>query len=184
MAVTLHVHENPAPNPTPAPDGLSVTAAALDPAPIWGRIEAWCSYRWALRVTLTTIEGEAGDEWVTPIAPFALDSALIWKGAWVDATIWDTGLGLALPISGRFKLIGTYGEDEAPDATVNEAYRRLAEYIADAEHHRFAGASSVKVDAGQVGIQYDRAPTHMARAIALSGAADLLRPYRYQAPVV
>jgi hypothetical protein len=64
-------------------------------------------------------------------------------------------------------------------AAVNEAYRRLAEYLASTDDAP-AGASdySAGLGSGAITESFSRAPTWVARALINSGAADLLRPYR------
>jgi len=61
-------------------------------------------------------------------------------------------------------------------AAVSEAFRRLAEYLASATAP--TGVTSQTVTVGQLSEAVTLTPSHMARAIQLSGAADLLRPYR------
>lgn len=57
------------------------------------------------------------------------------------------------------------------------SYRQLAEYLAD-EHDR-AGVSEYSVNmGGAISEACKRNPAWLARALDLSGAADLLRPYR------
>ncbi len=71
------------------------------------------------------------------------------------------------------------GGGEVP-AAVSEAFRRLAEYLADATDR--AGVSSYSVNmGGAIEESYQRNPAWVARAMELSGAADLLRPYKRRA---
>ena len=66
-----------------------------------------------------------------------------------------------------------------PPAAVSEAFRRLAEYMADDTDR--AGVSSYSVNmGGAIQESYQRSAAHAARALQNSGAADLLRPYRRQ----
>ncbi len=65
-------------------------------------------------------------------------------------------------------------------AAVKEAYRRLAEYLAD-EPDR-SGVSSYSANlGGAIEESYQRNSAWVARAMDLSGAADLLRPYKRRA---
>ncbi|TQE95020.1 MAG: hypothetical protein FKY71_17400 [Spiribacter salinus] len=79
----------------------------------------------------------------------------------------------------RLDAIIVEGGGDVP-AAVSEAFRRLAEYLTDATDR--AGVSSYSVNmGGAIEESYQRNPAWVARAMELSGAADLLRPYKRRA---
>lgn len=160
------------------PDGLSPEAAALDPGMVWGRIEAYLAHRWSAREVVWIIEGESGDEWMPPLGPLVSWAAAHWSGtAWVAMTLEAGPLGLVLPASGTFRVTATIGADDAtPQAPVLEAYRRLAEYMAEEVTRH--GVASHSLSEGNLSENFERMPAWRARALQYSGAADLLRPYR------
>ena len=138
------------------PSGLSIPGAALDAEMIWERIEAY-----------------------TPLSPIASHTAEKWEnGAWVSTALPDGPVGLCLPSDGVFKVTAQVGDGTPPKA-VSEAFRRLAEYMADDTDR--AGVSSYSVNmGGAIQESYQRNAAHAARALENSGAADMLRPYRRQ----
>ena len=179
MAVTLkEVEAIPASYPD-APSGLSVAASALDADAIWQRLEAYCRFRWTTREIVWTVEGEGA--WEAPLSPATLNTVEVWEnGGWVECTPeaspWG---GYDLPGDGPYRITANVGGGDVP-AAVSEAFRRLAEYLSD-ESDR-AGASSYSVNmGGAIQESYDRNPAWMGRAMELSGAADLLRPYKRRA---
>jgi len=76
-----------------------------------------------------------------------------------------------------FRVTATVGSDDEPPEAVLEAFRRLAEYLADEPDRSAASSYSVNMG-GAIEESYNRNPAWVARALELSGAADLLRPYR------
>lgn len=160
-----------------APSGLSIQAAALEATAIWQRIEAYTKTRYTARQVVWTLEGCEGLDWTPPLSPVASYSAQKWEsGLWVTVTIPEGPIGLCLPSDGIFRVTAQVGAGTPPGA-INEAFRRLAEYVSD-EPDR-AGVSSYSVNMGNaVQESYQRSAAHVARAIQYSGAADLLRPYR------
>lgn len=177
MAVTIKQIEA-LPDDYPAtPSGLSAAAAALDPAMIWQRIEAYVAHRWSERAVEWIAEG--GGEWCPPVAPATISTVEVWQGeAWVSVSPSASPLGgYVLPGCGPYRFKGTAGggDLEVP-AAVNEAFRRLAEYMAAKKGK--AGATSERVTAGSVTVEQSRSASWMAHALQNSGAADLLRSYR------
>ena len=158
-----------------APDGLSPAAAALDDAAIWRRIEIYVAHRWTPRPVEWIVEGPG--DFVPPLTPTTVDTTERWNGTgWETATLDPTPLGgLMLPAEGPYRISATVGGGTVP-ASVEEAYRRLAEYLVDDAGR--AGSSSYSIKIGQMEETHDRAPTWVARALQYSGAADLLRQYR------
>ena len=178
MAVTLKEAEAiPASYPTVT--GLSTAAAALDADALWQRIEAYCRVRWTEREVIWTVEG-AGD-WDAPLQPATVTTAEVWEnGAWVEcfpaASPWG---GYDLAGDGPYRITADVGGGDVP-AAVSEAFRRFAEYMADTPDR--AGVSSYSVNmGGAIEESYQRSQTWQARALELSGAADLLRPYKRRA---
>ena len=161
------------------PSGLSTPAAALDAEMIWERIEAYTRTRYTAREVVWTVEGREDASWTPPLSPVVSHTAEKWEnGAWVSTTLPDGPVGLCLPSHGVFKVTAQVGAGDPP-AAVSEAFRRLAEYMADDTDR--AGVSSYSVNmGGAIQESYQRSAAHAARALQNSGAADLLRPYRRQ----
>ena len=162
-----------------APADLSTAAAALDADALWQRLEAYCRVRWTDRQVIWTVEGEGA--WEAPLQPSTLNTVEVWEsGAWVECTPaaspWG---GYDLPGDGPYRITADVGGGDVP-AAVSEAFRRLAEYLAD-EPDR-SGVSSYSVNmGGAIEESYQRNSAWVARAMELSGAADLLRPYKRRA---
>jgi hypothetical protein len=178
MAVTINqIESEPAEYPD-APEGLSTAAAALTPAVVWERIESFVAHRWASRAVTWIVEGPG--EWVPPLTLATVSKVEIWSsaGEWEDCTPPASPLGgYWLSASGPFRFTATVGGAEVP-ATVSEAYRRLAEYMAAKPGE--AGATSERFSVEDIeSRQIDRSAAWMARALQNSGAADLLRGYRH-----
>lgn len=159
-----------------APEGLSTAAAAIASAAIWRRIEAWVNVRWAPRAVTWIVEGPG--EFVPHLDGVTFSTVDRWNGSAYEAVTVSQGPlgGVLLAAGGPYRLLGTCGDTFAP-APAQEAYRRLAEYLATTSTAP-AGASSYEVNIGQLSEKIQISPTHMARALFNSGAADLLRPYR------
>lgn len=157
------------------PGGLSDRAAMLDAGTIWARIESYTAHRFTVRQVIWTVEG-AGD-WAAPLTPANITGAEIWAvDNWADCTLSAGPYGLCLPDEGPFRITADVGGGVTP-APVLEAFRRLAEYLAD-EPDR-AGVSQYSVNmGGTIEESYQRSAAWIARAMDYSGAADLLRPYR------
>ena len=156
------------------PTGLSAAAAAINASVIWARIEAYTSTRWTSRVVVWTVEGPG--EWVPLLTPATIATIDKWTG-----TAWETNAPDASPLGGyqlaceTFRFTGTAGGGPVPEA-VNEAFRRLAEYMAVDQNS--LGATSESYNVGPITVSTSRNAAWMARAMVNSGAADLLRPYR------
>ncbi|MEY8827670.1 hypothetical protein AB9K34_04505 [Sedimentitalea sp. XS_ASV28] len=152
---------------------------ARDAAVAWQRIEAYTRTRYTAREVVWTFEGREGEGWTPPLSPVTAHMAEKWEGgAWVSVTLADGPVGLCLPSDGVFRVTAQVGDGNQP-AAVSEAFRRLAEYMADDTDR--AGVSSYSVNmGGAIQESYQRSAAHAARALQNSGAADLLRPYRRQ----
>ncbi|WP_417424102.1 hypothetical protein [Hoeflea sp.] len=179
MATTIKQSEAiPASYPD-APAGLSTAAAALDADMIWQRIESYVAHRWTERAVVWTVEGP--NEWTPPLTPATISTVEIWNGtAWETCTEPDSPLGgYWLSGEGPYRFTATVGGGSpAPTvpASVNAAFARLAEYMA--EDTGKAGASNEKTSVGPIDLDVSRNPAWMARAMINSGAGDLLRQFR------
>jgi hypothetical protein len=175
MAVTIKQTEA-APEAWPdTPDNLSTAAAALDADFIWQRIEAYTASRYTARDVTWIVEGPGG--WQPPLTPAIVSTVEVWQDdAWSIATLSPSPLGgYCLPGCGPYRFTASVGGGDVP-ANVNEAFRRLAEYMAAKPGK--AGARSESVAAGSITIASTRDPAWLAKAMQNSGAADLLRGLR------
>ena len=142
---------------------------------VWSRIENYIAYRWTTRQVKWIVQGPG--EWVPPLAPIDLVVSIdIWNGSGWQSTTPDAGyLGGYCLDDCTYRFVMDVGNGTPPE-TVREAYRRFAEYMA--EDMARAGASSRSVNIADLTEAYTRPSNWMAKAMQLSGAADLLRPYR------
>jgi hypothetical protein len=181
MAVTLRQDEA-VPAAYPTVSGLSDAADALDKDALWQRIESHCAHRWTSREVIWTIDG-TGD-WKAPLAPAVVDTVEVWQGgAWTSLTAEPSPWGLWFSHDGPWRVTATVGASVNCPAAVLEAFRRLAEYSAEIGSdgmmggHTSHASHSVNIG-GDLSEDFSRAQNWAARALQLSGAADLLRPYR------
>jgi hypothetical protein len=175
MAVTIKQTEG-APDDYPeTPSGLSTAAAALDPNMIWQRIEAYTAHRYTSRSIEWVVEGCG--EWHPPLAPATIATVEEWQAdVWEVATLLPSPLGGYVLPGGTFRFVGTVGAGDVPEI-VNEAFRRLAEYMAAAKNGS-PGTTRERVTAGSITVDKSRSASWAAQAMANSGAGDLLRNYR------
>jgi len=154
---------------TRPPDGTGWTATVA-PAVTWRRLESWIARRWPARAVTWIVEGPGA--FVAPLGPFALATFERWHGdGWISETPTPAPLGWALEAA-VYRVEGTAGDDTAPPPAVLEAHRRLHEYATGI-------ANSYQSEAAIYASDTSRAPAGWAgKAIHLSGAADLLRPWR------
>lgn len=183
MAVTIgQTEENPAAYPD-APAGLSTAAAALDADMLWQRLESYVAHRWTARSVVWVVEGPGN--WQPPLTPAVVSLVELWD----DDDGWTTTLPGASPMGGyAFDGVGPYrvtamvGSGTVP-AAVLEAFRRLAEYSVEmGKDGMMSGHPSHSSHSAKIGDSIEETftrPSNWAgRALQLSGAADLLRPYR------
>jgi len=143
---------------------------------IWARIEDYTAHRFSLREVVWTLTGGGGDQFHPRLTPVVSRVAHIWDGAaWEALTLLDGPLGICLPHDGTYRITAQVGAGDVP-APVSEAFRRLAEYMADDPGR--VGTTSFTDKIGPLEESINRAPTWLARAMQYSGAGDLLRPYR------
>jgi hypothetical protein len=157
------------------PSGLSTAADALDPDTLWARIESYIAHRFTTREVVWILDG-CGD-WTVPLTPATITASERWNGeAWETYTLPAGPYGYALTMEGQYRITADVGGGDVP-AAILEAYSRLAEYLADGTDR--AGVSEYSVNMGGTIMEsYKRNSSWVARSIELSGAADLLRPYR------
>lgn len=158
------------------PTGLSTAAAALDSDMIWARIEAYIAYRWTARAVVWTIGGPG--EWTPDLTPATVSATEVWQNdAWAAETLTAGPLGgYVLAGEGPYRLTASVGSGTVP-AAVDEAFKRLAEYMADGADTP-AGSSAYAITSPVADVTITRSPAWLARAMANSGAGDLLRNYR------
>jgi hypothetical protein len=157
-----------------SPTDLSSEAKDLDSRALWKRIESFVSYRWSERTATWIVQGPGW--WQPRLSPFTLDSAEVWNGeTWESVTLSPAPIGYELAAS-IYKVSGTVGTTSVP-SDVLEAFRRLAEYLAD-DSYIGRVASSGSRDLGDVSISSKRPVDWQGKALHYSGAADLLRRYR------
>lgn len=147
----------------------------------WQRVESWVAYRWSVRTAEFIVEGPG--EWLPNVRPFAPSSIEQWiENAWVSTVVGPSPTGgYCLDGVGPYRFIGELGTDTPPPPVVKEAVWRLAKYLEaiEATPSDERGLTRHKVDLGNaLSIEREHAANWMPRAMQLSGAADLLRPYR------
>lgn len=174
MAETIRQTEGIPDDYPDVPSGLSTAAAALDAAMIWQRIEAYTAYRYTSRSIEWIVEGCGG--WQPPLAPATISTVEAWADAWQAVTLNPSPLGGYVLPGGTYRFTGTVGAGDVPEI-VNEAFRRLAEYMA-ASKKGSPGTTRERVTAGSVTVDKSRSASWAAEAMANSGAGDLLRNYR------
>lgn len=138
---------------------------------IWQRIEAYTAYRWTPRDVVWIVEGEGS--WEPPLAPATVSAVEQWEGGdWVTTAPPTSALGgYNFPGDGPYRVTATVGGGELPSA-VKKAFQRLFEYSRGME-------DMFKNEAAYAGDQDGEVIRNWTgKAIQLSGAADLLRPYR------
>lgn len=157
------------------PSGLSDAADALDAGMIWHRIESYVAHRWTARAVVWTVQG-TGD-WQPDLTPATVSAVERWTGAaWDAVTLDPSPLGGYRLDGATYRVTASVGGATVPPA-IEGAYRRLAEYFAESAGHHGAGRYEVQIGT-ELRESFDRSPAWVARALQLSGAADLLRPYR------
>lgn len=139
---------------------------------IWRRIEAWTARRWPARSVVYVAEGPGW--WQPRLYPFTVSTTERWEdAAWTACTLDATPLGgLELPGCGPYRITGTAGDDGSVPDDVDEAFARLYQYF------RGIGNSAWNETATYQSGDSQAVAGWAGKAIHLSGAADLLRPYR------
>lgn len=183
MAVTLKEVEGvPAswPDVTPYPLAKAWQDAdysgenpSIAPATIWRIIERWITTRWRSRSVVYTVEG-AG-HWNARLSPFTVSTTERWTGTgWEAVVLRPSPLDGFDVDDGIFRIAGTAGDASAVPDDVQEAWRRLHSYILVGSSEHLDMVTSF----GATPETDERPRAYAAKAIPLSGAGDLLRPYR------
>jgi hypothetical protein len=177
----LHQLTEGQPTAWPVIAGLSDAAARVPPGVVWQRIEHWITHRWPERAATFVVQGPGG--WRPVPEPFTVATVEIWEqNAWAlldteQVAQLASPLGFTLDGEALFRFTGVLGDNDAtvPDAVL-EAARRLAEFFAMGQGEGPAAFH----EAERLGdySRHGRPVNWMARPLELSGAADLLRPWR------
>lgn len=162
----------------------------------WQRIESYIAHRWTPRAVTWIVEG-AG-EWEAPLTPATINSVEFWNGgAWENCTAPDSPLGgYWLASNGPYRFTATVGGGEVPEV-VYEAFCRLARYMSAISRTPIKQTATRKIELNpsetsrptqtleqfrirepDINGSTEFAANWTAKALTLSGAADLLRPYR------
>jgi hypothetical protein len=170
MATVIAEHEaQPTRWPAIPVDGLDLAGRAA----VWSRVESFIALRVAPREAIYTVAGPGA--WRPRLRPFELEVVERWGAdGWETVTLPPEPLGGVELGRETYRITATVGSFGAPPADVLEAARRLASYqlgIAGVG----ADVGRKEINLGELRVASERWP---ARALQLSGAADLLRPYR------
>ena len=176
MATTLRIIEGE-PAARPAVTGLSAAAAAIDASAVWSRLEGWCAHRWGVRSASFIADGCGA--WESPLRPATITVTERWEaGEWVAATLAASPFGgFELDGAGPYRFAATVGDATAPAAVI-EAFKRLAEYMAQSAGEVSAGTAAL-MSGSDGDFSFARPAGWAAQALHLSGASDLLRPWRH-----
>ena len=159
----------PYPRASAFPDELDPTIANET---VWRMLERWTTVRWPRRAVVFVVEGPG--DWAPRLTPFAATATERWTGsAWESCALAPSPLGGFDLDEGVYRIAGEAGDDSPVPEDAAEAWRRLHSYLLGAsEAHRATNLAYFSGEGGE-------APRGWAaRALSLSGAADLLRPYR------
>ena len=152
------------------PDRDTGDDPTVDPAVTWKRVESWIGWRWPARSVVWIVDGPG--EFTPRLQPFTLSTVEQWDGeAWVSASATPGPLGYVLA-DGVWRLTGTAGDDSDTPEAVLEAFRRLHEFSHGVARSWWHETATYRSD------DHQAVAAWAAKAIHLSGAADLLRPYR------
>lgn len=139
---------------------------------IWQRIESYSRTRYTDRQVVWIVEGHADTNWKPPLSPVTTLTGEHWaNGAWSAVNLDNGPIGYVLPADGHFRITAQVGGGDIP-AAVSEAFKRLHEYSRGIAE-QFKGDTAWRSSDGS-----ETTAFWAAKALQLSGAADLLRPYR------
>lgn len=164
-------------------DEVEPEAYPADPAGLtdtelsWSRIEEWISYRWSEREVIWTVEGAGW--WAPDLRPATITATEKWQDmTWQSVTLDPSPLGGYVLDGEVYRFTATVGADAGDvPAAVQEAVTRLDAYMAEAVDRHGVGRHEMQIG-DALSESFDRNPAWRARALHLSGAADLLRKYR------
>ncbi|MTD99933.1 hypothetical protein GIY56_06520 [Paracoccus sp. YIM 132242] len=135
---------------------------------VWQRIEAYCSHRWTPRTVTWVVSGSG--LFRPPLTPAVITKVEEWDGGvWTERLVADEVRDVSLT-----RITATVGTYDDPPADVIQAATLLTEYTAESATRK--GHRSLTT--GDITVSFNRDRRAMAQALQLSGAADLLRPYR------
>lgn len=144
----------------------------VNPKIVWRRIEQWITRRWASREVVYVAEGPG--IWRPRLIPFTVTTTERWADAeWTACTLDPSPFGgVELPGAGPYRITGTAGDDGKLPEDIFEAAGRLYIYFRGIGNSAWNETAVYRTEGWQ-------APSSWAgKAIHLSGAADMLRPYR------
>ena len=175
MEILTEDEQAPASYPT-APSGLSTAASALDADALWQRIEQFITRRWNERQVVWIVEGPG--VFAPRLQPATIDTREVWNGdSWESVTLDAAPLGDELDAK-TYRFTATVGSTDDPPASINEAFVRLAEYLADQSFIGRVATSGTRDLNSTVQATSERPAAWQSKALYYSGAADLLRRYR------
>lgn len=176
-AITLSEVEE-AGAPIPISSDLSTGARLVPASAVTRRIEMFIARRWTARTVTYIVHGPG--IWGARLYPFTLTTSELWSetnAAYSVVMLRPSPLGgFDLDCAGPYRIIGTAGDDTVPPSDVREAVGRLAEYFAAMREN---AGSAMMIEEAEGDYSTKRQANSAARAMQLSGAADLLRPYRH-----
>lgn len=165
MIVTQQIEE--VPESYPDVEGIEAAAAAI----AWQRIEHFIAWRFAPR-TVTWRVSSDGCDWTPPLAPIVSITVQTGDDDPYEPEVREAG-GWALP-EGYVTVTATVGSEPVP-AAVAEAVRRYTTHMSAIASYP-VGATGIS--SGSLSLSYRAELINPAKAMANSGAADLLRAYR------
>lgn len=152
-------------------------SADLSADVVWQRIEAWVNWRWSPREVVWLVEGCG--EFVPPLHPATVTSVEFWSDEAYAPDVTRSGPlgGVLLTAAGVYRIKATVGAGPVP-AAVESAFARLYDYFLACGAEEYEGARSYSLTAvSGAAKRVSRHAEWKARALELSGAADLLRPW-------
>lgn len=172
--------------PADFPDVPAAVADTLgyneDLSGIWRRIEAYVRVRWTPRNVVWIVSGEG--DWEPPLGPVNSMTVEVWQAnAWAAASPDPSPTGGYCLDGETYRFSASVGGGTVPPE-VPQAFARLALYCThDVDHPEHLSAISVTAatyDGGAATHEhgYTRPTGWVAKALQLSGAADLLRTWR------
>ena len=144
----------------------------------WLRIEDYISCRWGARPVEWIVQGPG---LFTPhLRPTSITKVEQYGGEdqWIVVNLRKTAMGVELE-DAEYRITGVAGKDEDVPDDVLEAYTRLTEYVANLAADGYVGATSYTESVPGASVSVHRSAQVIARALEFSGAADILKGYRY-----
>ncbi len=139
---------------------------------VWERIESYITHRWGVREVVWVAEGRG--VFVPRLKPATITTTEVWRdGGWQEVTLTPTPRGLELD-GLTYRIVADVGSGAALPWAVVEAWQRLGAFMSQAKSDPLVGHSG----ATDGDFSFQRPAAWAARAMQLSGAADMLRGYR------